>query len=61
MLHRFSWPALARAVWGGLRYIAGPKLPLPVAAEPEPLTHADIDEFARKLDDGVIDASDFAR
>ena len=61
MLHRFSWFAIGRALCAGLRAIAGPVLPLPVAAPESPLTDAEVDEFVAKLDAGLIDASDFAR
>ena len=63
MIHRFSWLAIGRALCAGLRAIAGPVMPLPATVEADlaPLTAADVEEFVRKLDDGVIDASDFTR
>ena len=65
MIHRLNWLALGRALCAGLRAIAGPTLPLPAADSPEQSDAArmaaEIEDFVRKLDAGLIDASDFAR
>ena len=62
MIKRFSWLAIGRALCEGLRAIGGPVLPLPETAETHPpLTAADVAEFVRQLEAGLIDASDFAR
>jgi hypothetical protein len=65
VIHRLSWLAVGRAMWAGLRAIAGPTLPLPVTGDPyqsdAERMATEIDEFVRNLDAGLIDASDFER
>lgn len=61
MFSRFSWLAVGRTLCAGLRAIAGPVMPVEaaIAVHPAPLTAEDVEEFVRKLDAGLIDASHF--